>query len=157
MLCDICRDFNIHALFCLAASRSATERPVLAVHGVFPEFQGFPEFYKHHNGLTALRASAGEGCRLCKLIWQYWSQTVPVDVLEHEWIAAGKGEEQIYLGLSKWAPESQGIPYLTVVQNNLSGIQRSFGMFEVFAERGMLLYLLLPPTSSSANGKTFLR
>ena len=164
MLCETCQAFNVHALFCLAASRSATERPKLAIHGVFPEFQGFPEFYKHHHGLSALRSSAGEGCQLCTYIWRYWSQTIPVDVIEREWIAAGKGEEQIYLGLSKWAPESQGIPYLTVLQTTPAGIQRSLGMFEVFAKRGTLLYLLSPPTSSLAylrerltNGEIFSR
>ena len=67
---------------------------------------------------------------------------MPADVIEREWIAAGKGEEQIYLGLSKWAPESQGIPYLTVLQNTLRGTQRSLGMFEVFVERGKHLYVL---------------
>ena len=87
-----------------------------------------------------------------------------MDVIEYEWIAAGKGDEQIYLRLSKWAPESQGIPYLTVVQNTSLGIQRSLGMFEVFAERGTLLYLLLAPNSflvyfreGLTNARTFRR
>ena len=136
MLCETCRGFDVHALFSLAASRSAKEKPKLPVHGLFPEFQGFPEFYEHHHGILALKSSAEQGCDLCTLIWEDWARTMPANVIQREWIDAGKGEERIYLGLSKWAPESYGIPYLTAIQNTSKGFQRSLGMFEVFAERG---------------------
>jgi hypothetical protein len=138
MLCKICQGFNIHDLFCLAASRIVKEKPKLAIHGIFPEFQGFPEFYKHQPGLVALRSSFNEGCCLCTFIWQHWTRSIPPDAVEREWIAAGKGGEQIFLGLSKWAPEIQGMPYLTVIQNMPRGAQRDLGMFEVVAKRGRL-------------------
>ncbi|MCJ1394681.1 hypothetical protein MMC18_007561 [Xylographa bjoerkii] len=135
MLCEVCKGFDVHSLFALASSRTATETPKLAVHGVYPEFEGFPKFYKHHVGIAALRSSATRGCRLCSIIWQNWAKDRTAEVIEREWLAAGIGEEQIFLGLSKWAPEAQGIPYLTVLQYVSNGTPRTLGMFEVFADR----------------------
>jgi hypothetical protein len=143
MLCKICQGFNIHDLFSLAESRPVVEKPHSVLHEVFPAFQAFPEFYKHHNGLVALRSSAETGCGLCTFIWRNWSKSVPPDAIDREWVAARKGEEQIFLGLSRWAPQIQGIPYVTVVQNTPGGIQRNLGIFEVVAERGTLAGLIL--------------
>ncbi|MCJ1396868.1 hypothetical protein MMC11_000058 [Xylographa trunciseda] len=137
MLCEVCEGFDVHGLFTLAASRIAIETPKVAIHGVFPEFEGFPRFYKHHVGIAALGSSATQGCRLCSIIWRDWTKDLSPEVLQREWFAAGLGEEQIFLGLSKWAPEAQGIPYLTAQQYLLNGTPRTLGMFEVFAERGM--------------------
>jgi hypothetical protein len=138
MLCQICQGFDIHDLFSLAASRPVRDEPRSITTDVFPGFEGFPEFYKHHTGLVALRSSAEEGCDLCIFIWRNWTQSLPPDAIDREWVAARKGEEQIFLGLSRWAPQLQGIPYLTVAQKIPGGHQRNLGIFEVVAERGML-------------------
>ena len=142
MLCKVCTDFDVHRLFALTACRIATETPKIAEHGVYPEFEEFPSFYKHYVGISALHSSATEGCRLCSIIWRNWARDIPMEVIEREWLAAGIGEEQIFLGLGKWAPEAQGIPYLTALQYVSNRTQRILGMFEVFAERGMTRELI---------------
>ncbi|KAL9124401.1 MAG: hypothetical protein Q9217_006263 [Psora testacea] len=137
MLCAICEAFDARKLFALAAARARETQPKVPGRG-FPEYQGFPEFYKHYIGLNALYASATEGCTLCASIWQQFSRTLPSNLNEQQMeTARGEFGEQIFLGLSNWSPEAQGMPYLTAKQRTARGATRDLATFDVFRERGI--------------------
>lgn len=137
MLCDLCSNFDLHALYAHAAARARTTKPHVPGGDGFPEFTGFPNFYKHHAGLKNLHASAGKGCSLCTMIWRYGSRTLPPDIREGGTkFPEGEYNEPIYLGSSNWSPEAQGMPYLTVIQHISRGATRIIATFDVFAEQG---------------------
>ena len=143
MLCQRCASFPISSLYAQALHTSETTQPTIPLHGIFAEYSSIPEFYPHHIGITSLKTSAEkEGCELCNLIYTSFTSSLklPAGILEQEWLSpdADKGKEQIYLGLSKWAPDSYGLPYLTAIQKygKRGEFERNLAIFEVFAPHG---------------------
>ena len=134
MLCYCCEAFNIGDLYALAAVRARKTKPKVSVPGGFPEYQGFPDFYKHHLGLSTLYSSVKDGCELCTSIWQQCSPNLPPNLQSQP--AGGEYQEQIFLGLSSWGPETQGMPYLTAKQRLARGAMRNLASFDVFMEQG---------------------
>ena len=136
MLCSVCQQFNIRALLSQCLVRETSSKPALAIHGIYPEYQGLPRFFQQQVGLLALRASADGGCSLCSLIWREWSHDKPAEYIQREYLDAGQSEEPIFLGVSNWAPAAHGMPFLTATQFLDKGRERRLGIFEVYAERG---------------------
>lgn len=135
MLCIQCENFDIQALYSLAARRIRDSKLRTPGGGGFPEYEGFPTFYKHYVGLAPLRASSENGCRLCQSIWQQFIGSFFAYVKDGYARSPGDGyDEPIYLGLSNWSPEAQGIPYLTVIQQLPRACIRQLATFDVFAE-----------------------
>lgn len=138
MLCSKCEDFDIRALWSLAERRFHDTKP--SGKG-FPEYEGFPTFYKHHLGLASLRASSENGCRLCKSIWLQFVGNFMGDGKDN--FADAPISEQIYFGLSNWSPEAKGMPYLTVIQN-YHGSVINLALFDVFAEQSKFPHDIFP-------------
>jgi hypothetical protein len=137
MLCIKCENFDIQALYSLAARRIRDSKPRTPGVRGFPEYEGFPTFYKHYVGLAPLQASAEKGCRLCKSIWQQVIESSPIYGKDGCASSPKDGyDEQIYLGLSNWNLEAQGTPYLTVIQQLPRTCIRRIATFDIFAEQG---------------------
>lgn len=146
MLCKKCEEFDIQALYSLAATRIRDSKP--SRKGT-SEYEGFPTFYKHYSGLAPLRASSEKGCRLCKSIWQQTIKTYGVDAEK-----TFPADQQIYFGLCDWDSKIQGIPFLQVIQRITQNYEGKIlvadttwhlAIFDVFAEQSEFFHVLLPP------------
>ena len=132
MLCHVCISFNIGALFSECRVREAQQSSARLFTSRALKHQSLPKLFKHRLGITDVKLAAESGCELCALIWQNWSkflgdtQGSPRDGVF--------SRDQLYLGLSDWAPAQNRIPYLTVTQTT-RGIDRTLCMFEIVAER----------------------
>ena len=75
------------------------------------------------------------GCHLCTAIWQQSLKQIPqlitFQTKDHVW---DEYNEPIYLGLSDWTPEADGMPYLIAVQHLPRGAMRNLASFEVYVE-----------------------
>lgn len=149
MLCKKCEEFDIQALYSLAATKLRDSKPS---EKNFRGYEGFPTFYKHYLGLAPLRASSENGCRLCKSIWQRLiiSFVSSEEKYDAEFFEAQR-PDQIYLGLSKWDPRVQGFPYLTVIQYRHGDVLTFIG-FDVFTEQSEFFHDVLPRFIQSVTG-----
>ena len=137
MLCSVCEAFDIRTLYGLAKHRRDTTKPKEPGGGGFPEYAGFPMFFKHHNNLNALRESVKERCLLCKAIWHQFRVLLPPDLWnDNASLPDGEFDQPVFLGLSHWSPEAQGFPYLNAIQNLPRSVVRSLAHFDVYAEQG---------------------
>lgn len=136
-LCHVCAGFNIRALYELAVLRVRESKPIESTIGGFSTYEGFPDFYKHHQNLQSLLTSAEQGCSLCTSIWQQCARMLPADTNACRLLlSTDKFGEQITLGLSNWSPEAEGMPYLTAVQQLPRGAVTNLATFDVFVEPG---------------------
>ena len=157
MLCSLYEAFDLHALYTLAAARARSTKPKVRSNGGFAVIQCFPYFYKYHVGITSLRGSAEESCRLCTFIWQHSMRSLPMQAIEDQARAIEDVyEEQIYLGLSDWSPEAQGMPYLTAIQPLPRAVQRNLATFDVFVEQGENQHLCIPQITFNPRDNVFL-
>lgn len=136
-LCHVCAGFDIRALYELAVSRVRKSRPIENKSGGFSTYEGFPDFYKHHNNLQSLSNSAEQGCSLCTSIWQQCAKFLPADVhARRSPLPTGEFGEQITLGLSNWSPEAEGMPYFIAVQQLPKHAVNNLATFDVYVEPG---------------------
>lgn len=136
-LCHVCHDFQIQRLYEPIRSRVRNSKPIASTVGGFSIYKGNPDFYKHHRDLRSLIAASGIGCQLCKSIWQQSSVSLGIDPQNVD-TALSKNAfgEQIYLGLSDWSPEAQGMPYLIAVQDLPKRAIRNLATFDVSVAPG---------------------
>lgn len=132
-LCHICHNFSIQPLYESIRKTVRNSKPLASTVGGFSIYKGNPEFYKHHSDLQSLFEASGKGCQLCKSIFQQSSASLGIDPSNLDTALSNKAfGEQIYLGLSDWSPEAEGMPYLVAVQNLPKGAVRNLATFEVF-------------------------
>lgn len=136
-LCHVCHDFQIQLLYESIRKKVHNSKPIASTVGGFSIYKGNPNFYKHHRGLQSLLAASGKGCQLCKSIWQQSSVSLGIDTQNLD-TALGNNAfgEQIFLGLSDWSPEAQGMPYLVAVQDLPKGAIRNLATFDVSVAPG---------------------
>lgn len=136
-LCEACNGFDIRALYELASERSRKTKPkdVSSTSGGFAFYEGFPSFYQQHSNLRSLFASADLGCQLCINILQQSVKQFPPEIQSRTpGLHADEYSEPIYLGLSNWSPEADGMPYLIAVQHLPRGGVRNLATFEVYVQ-----------------------
>ena len=136
-LCKTCAGFDIRTLYELAVSRVRESKPIKSTVGGFSTYEGFPDFYKHHQNLQSLSTSAELGCSLCANIWQQCAKLLPAHIHARKSpLPIDRFGEQITLGLSNWSPDAEGMPYLTAVQQLSRGAVTNLATFDVFVEPG---------------------
>ena len=134
MLCNICSDFDISALF----AQSKSQPPQQDKTGTY--YPEIPLWFKHQTRITAIKSGAADGCELCELLWSQCQKRfndADIDNLESH----GEGEEQIYLGLSLWRPERKLQPFITIEQHNMKKtptLCKLIGWLEPYAKRGKI-------------------
>ena len=134
-LCSICAAFDIGALYEAAAERVRTSKPTPSTTGGFTTYEGYPFFYRHHHDLASVAAGAQVGCRLCAAIWTESAKVLPRDLNSGQpTIPQGEFTEPVYLGLTSWSPEAQGMPYLAAVQRLPRDTVRGLATFDVFTQ-----------------------
>ena len=139
MLCNVCQEFDIQALFSECRAREAQESATRFFTHRSTRHRGFPRFLKHRLGINDVKLAADAGCELCTAIWQSWSRFLGEDGDQRKPHGAGFSQDQLYLGCSEWAPAENRIPYLTVTQTTRD-IDRTLCMFEIVAERDKVPY-----------------
>lgn len=136
-LCHVCHDFQIQPLYESICKKVRNSKPIASTVGGFSIYTGNPEFYQHHRDLWSLFAASEKGCLLCKSIWQQSSVSLGIDPQNLDTALSNNAfGEQIFLGLSDWSPEAQGMPYLVAVQDLPKGAVRNLATFEVSVAPG---------------------
>lgn len=139
VLCDICQGFDIRALLVQSGTQKTMpsgmrDRSFIDAEDYRPPI---PFFYKHHNGIIALKSSSEQGCALCDLFWHSWVKTLSKPDFTDHWLEA-TFEGTLYIGCSGWTISREGLPYVTVTQQPSSGGTRTLCSFEVYVDRGIV-------------------
>ena len=133
-LCHACKAFDVRALYELALESTRKSKPAKPKVSGFPVYKGFPLFHKLHNHLRSLLHAASSGCQLCTAILEQAAQNVPKEFLDPtRALDVDDSGRPIYLGLSDWDPEADGMPYLTAIQPLPRG-ERNLATFELFVD-----------------------
>lgn len=135
--CNLCQNFNIRELLLQSAAQKpdATGNTDRNYKDANDYRAPLPTFYKHHEGIIALKRSAEQSCELCSLFWHTWVKTLNKDDPSEDWLEK-YFPGQLYIGTSSWTASRQGFPYVTLSQQAPTGNNRTLCSFEAFADRG---------------------
>ena len=137
-LCNLCQEFDIRQLLCQSAAQKpdATGNTDRNFDDANDYRAPMADFYKHHEGIVALKKFADQGCHLCSLFWRDWVKTLNKDNITKEFLEK-YFPGQLYIGCSSWTTSRQGFPYVTLTQQSPTDSSRTLCSFEAFADRGM--------------------
>jgi hypothetical protein len=134
-LCTVCQGLDLQCLLLAAESSMLSPSSPSNLRTVV-DHASVPTFYQHQPNLSSLKL-ASESCDLCSAIWREYSRQRASSELTDAAIAQGLGNEQIYIGTSRWDTSISAVPNVLVHQGSSSSTaqrSRQLACFEVCAD-----------------------